>query len=491
MQGYRVFSVRINTAANSEATFVLQYEELIVRRRSKYQQVLNLNPGAVVDDLSVQVRVVDTQTVVNETASQFVTPNRISGNEVVFSYSPSTTEQKEDSVYGLGRDLTVEYDVINSQDSVGTFVVDDNCYFTQFFSPSGVDQVPVDIVFVIDVSGSMGGTKMEQTREALETIINQLRSTDRFTMLTFSTSISYWKENLVSAGEFSQQGVEFARSLSAGGNTNFHGGLQDGARVLKTHGRSDHVPLLVILTDGQPTEGEINEDTIVREARVTLSGTAISLNCLGFGLDLNFRLLERLSLQNNGLVRRIYEGRDAPQQLEGFFEEISSPLLRNIRIVFDSDAVHSVSTTEFPLLFQGGEIVVAGQCDKDATKIDVEVVATGGDGPVTFTAEVSTNPTNIIGDYGPSTERLLAYLLIEQLLESRLALTNETAINANVKKALELSLEYNFVTELTSLIVVEEVSGSGSGAGNESLIGGDDSRGYEEDYDAFPGKFIQ
>ena len=488
-RGTEVFSVRINTAANSEATFVLQYEELIVRRSSKYQQTLNLNPGAVVDDLQVQVRVVDLQGVINESSSQFVTTDRLSGNEVLFSYRPSGKEQQEDSVeFGLGRDLTVEYDVIHPSVGAGKFVVDSNCYFAQFFSPSGVDAVPVDLVFVIDVSGSMGGTKIEQTRQALETIINQLRSTDRFTMLTFSNNVTYWHETLVSVSEYRQLGVQFARGLHAGGSTNFNSGLLGGALVLKTHGRSDHVPLLVILTDGQPTVGVTNENAIVENAANALSGTSISLNCLGFGYDLNFNLLERLAFQNNGIVRRIYEGEDAPQQLEGFFEEISSPILRNIRVEFDSQFVKSITDTEFPILFDGGEIVVAGQlllCDESNPVISVEVIGTGFDGQATFKTQVGTNPSNSIDGYSVSTERLGAYLLIQQLLQSRFTMTDPVAVSATEEQALQLALTYNFVTELTSLIVVEETYSSGSGAGNESRIG-EESPGdrKSEDYGA-------
>ena len=76
--------------------------------------------------------------------------------------------------------MTVEYDdVIHPMNTAGGFVVDRNCYFAQFFTPSGVAGVPVDLVFVIDESGSMDGTKIEQIQQALVTTINQLRSTDR------------------------------------------------------------------------------------------------------------------------------------------------------------------------------------------------------------------------------------------------------------------------------------------------------------------------
>ena len=476
--------MRINTAANSEATFVLQYEELIIRRRSKYRQIISLNPGAVVEDFAVWVRVADPQGVINETASYFVDTDRISENEVLFSYSPTEEQQREDSIYGLARDLSVEYDVVHLPNHAGTFVVDSNCYFAQFFSPAGVATFPVDLVFVIDVSGSMSGTKIIQTRQALETIINELRATDRFNMLTFSNDVSHWKPTLVSVSEFRGQAVEFARSLVTIASTNFNDGVLEGAEVLKTHGRDDHVPLLVILTDGEPTVGVVNENTIVDNVGRALAGTRISLNCLGFGNNLNFRLLERLALKNNGIVRRIYEARDAPEQLEGFFEEISSPVLRDIRITYDSQSVSSVTITEFPLYFNGGEIVVAGECDKSNPVINVEVSGTGGEGPVMYQTAVSTTPSNTVGDYAPSPERLLAYLLIQQLLQSRLTETDEEVISDNVERALQLSLEYNFVTELTSLIVVEETgSGSGSDAQNESIIGGNNpfDGGLEDD----------
>ena len=467
-RGTEVFSVRTNTAANTEATFVLQYEELIVRRNSKYQQTLNLNPGAVVDDLQVQVRVVDLQGVINESSSQFVTTDRLSGNEVLFSYSPSAEQQQEDSVeFGLGRDLTVEYDVIHPSDGAGKFVVDSNCYFAQFFSPSGVDAVPVDLVFVIDVSGSMGGTKIKQTRQALETIINQLRSTDRFTMLTFSNNVTYWRDTLVSVSEYRQLGVQFARGLHAGGSTNFNSGLLGGASVLKTHGRSDHVPLLVILTDGQPTAGVTNENAIIENAVNTLSGTSISLNCLGFGYDLNFNLLERLAFQNNGIVRRIYEGEDAPQQLEGFFEEIASPILKDISINYD-ERFEVITDTSFPILFNGSEIVVAGKFNCSADTVLVTVNGSGVLQEVVFQSEVNVRENITLGTISPNVERLAAYLIVKQLL-AKLRLTDIVG-EANVirQEALELALKYNFVTDLTSLIVVEE----GADAEEGRLVGG-------------------
>ena len=480
-----MFSVRTNTAGNSEATFVLQYEELIVRRRSKYQQVLTLNPGAVVEDLSVQVRAVDPQGVVSETASQFATTERLSESEVLFSYRPSAEQQREDSEqFGLARDLTVEYDVVHPPDGAGQFVLDSNCYFAQFFSPSGVEAVPVDLVFVIDVSGSMRGSKIEQTRQALETIINQLRPADRFTMITFSGAVHHWKERLVSASEYRQQGIDFAQGLQAEGGTNFNDGLLAGATVLKSHGRSDYVPLLVILTDGQPTAGVTNENTIVENAANALAGTTISLNCLGFGFDLNFKLLERLAYQNNGVVRRIYEGSDATDQLQGFFEEISSPILKDIAITYHAP-FELITDTHFPILYNGSEIVVAGKFNCSSIDADTVLVIVNGSGvmqEVVFQSKVNVQENITLGSISPNIERLTAYLIIKQLL-AKLSLTDFPEEASAIKQqALALALKYNFATDLTSLIVVEE--GAEEGEGRQ--LGGpprhDDNPGAESSY---------
>ena len=485
-RGTDVFLIRINTAANSDATFVLKYEELLIRRSSSYDQILTLNPGRKVDTLTATVRVFEPEGLPVMTASDFVTISPISSTEVLYSYSPPVAEQI-DTVYGLARDMRISYDVVHPSSGAGLVIVN-NCYFAHFFSPSGFMAIPVDIVFVIDVSGSMSGRKIEQTIEALVKIIGELRSTDRFTMVTFSAEVRVWKDTLVSASEFSQEGIKFAQNLIAGGGTNFNEGLLRGAQILKTHLSSANIPLLVILTDGQPTAGVTGTETIVSNAKAALVNTAISLNCLGFGFSLNFELLEKLAFGNNGIVRRIYEDIDAAEQLEGFFEEISSPILRNIVFSYQEDAIEKVTDTTFPLLFSGSELVTAGQlsCSGAPQAISVQVSGTGVSGPVTFDGVFNAATNSMVGGVAPSTERLSAYLFIQQLLvESKIA-SNETQRAEIEAKALALALQYNFVTKLTSLIVVVDEPAVNN-TGNFSLGEPGAGKGGSEDVISFGG----
>lgn len=61
--------------------------------------------------------------------------------------------------------------------------------------------------------------------------------------------------------------------------------------------------------------GETNLEAIQSNVRKAIADK-FPLYCLGFGFDVNFEFLERMSLQNNGVARRIYEDSDADLQLK-------------------------------------------------------------------------------------------------------------------------------------------------------------------------------
>lgn len=65
-------------------------------------------------------------------------------------------------------------------------------FFVHFVAPQHLPAMPKHIVFVIDTSGSMMGKKMKQTKNALRTIIGELREKDHMTLLSFSDEVSTW-----------------------------------------------------------------------------------------------------------------------------------------------------------------------------------------------------------------------------------------------------------------------------------------------------------
>ena len=98
-------------------------------------------------------------------------------------------------------------------------------------------------------------------------------------------------------------------------------------------------PIIIFLTDGDPTVGICNREDIINETtRLNQVGKA-TIFTLGLGNDVDFEFLKKLALCNSGFCRRIYEASDTALQLTDFYREISSPLLSNITFIYQPEQV--------------------------------------------------------------------------------------------------------------------------------------------------------
>ena len=85
-----------------------------------------------------------------------------------------------------------------------------NGYFVHHFSPDGFLPMRKNVVFVLDTSGSMGGFKERQMKEAMATILPDLREQDNFGIVFFETTTRSWKEHLVPACKSNIEDAAFA-----------------------------------------------------------------------------------------------------------------------------------------------------------------------------------------------------------------------------------------------------------------------------------------
>ena len=181
---------------------------------------------------------------------------------------------------------------------------------------------------------------------------------------------------------------------------------------------------------------------------------------------MNFDFLTALSIENGGNSRRIYQDKDAASQLEGFFDEISTPLLLRVRFEYPRDIVDDtrVTAAQFSQYYEGSELVVSGKIKEGVSLRLMDVNVRGvssNNADVTYTVSRTlqnlTIPSNKVlsEDF---TERLWAYMKIKQLL-LKLLVTDDSVEQARLKsEALQMSLQYNFVTPLTSFVVVQSDS---------------------------------
>lgn len=87
------------------------------------------------------------------------------------------------------------------------------------------------------------------------------------------------------------------------------------------------VSLIIFLTDGKPTFGETSTHKILSNTKEATRGQ-ICIFTVGIGNDVDFKLLEKLSLENCGLTRHVQEEEKAGAQLIGSVSVLSQPEAR-------------------------------------------------------------------------------------------------------------------------------------------------------------------
>ncbi|CAM9358379.1 unnamed protein product [Bubo scandiacus] len=464
------FHVSVSIAAASKVTFELTYEELLKRQLGKFELLIKVRPKQLVKHFQIDVHIFEPQGIrFLETDSTFMTNELTKALTKVQNetkahilFKPTVDQQKINPELDetlLNGDFVVRYDVKRGVTAGDIQIV--NGYFVHYFAPREMPVFPKNVIFVIDRSGSMAGRKIEQTRDALLKILQDLRPEDHFSFITFNSKVAEWKSSLLQAtAENVASAAGFVQTLSASGGTDINRALLTAVSVLDKAERLPErsVSMIILLTDGQPTSGESNVEVIQENIQKAVNGK-YALFCLGFGFDVSYKFLEKMALSNGGIARRIYENADAALQLQGFYQEVATPILMKIEMQYPENAIEGLTKNNFKLFFEGSEIIVSGKIINELDFLPVEIKAQSHASDLTLKEEANVkekeqvfqNQSYIFGNF---IERLWAYLTIQQLLEKSISAQEEDQKTLEVQ-ALELSLRYSFVTPLTSMVVTK------------------------------------
>ncbi|KAK7110730.1 inter-alpha-trypsin inhibitor heavy chain H2-like [Littorina saxatilis] len=482
-RGMELFTISVNLAPRGTAVFTLVYNELLERRRGTYRQRLVIQPGSIVANMSVHVSFAERQgfksfayklpgsdTELTSSSPRDGTEVRARPDSRELIFCPTVEMQRGFDVQGgIHGEVVVLYS-LQDEPQGGSVIVEDD-YFAHFFAPPGLDPLPKNILFVIDISGSMSGAKIKQAQQALLKILDDLRDRDTFNILLFNSGVEVWAESPRSTLSVEiEKAKRFVKyELVANGATNIHLALTRGLEVLLKNSEQNSrktADIIVFLTDGEPTSGIVDTNQIVRDV-TTKNGGRSSIFSLGFGFDLNFDLITQVSDVNRGFARRVYADNDAEEQLTTFYEEISTPTLRDVVATYSSDVVDTplLTDTTFPLFFQGREIIVAGRTKMAGgtglVSLGAALHATGAEGAVDFA--VPAGKVEVLSQAGEEdgvTERLWAYMKIKSLLK-KMDMTSSVAEKTRTREqALRMALTHGFVTPLTSFSLVVDINQS-------------------------------
>ncbi|MHC5019335.1 MAG: VIT domain-containing protein [Planctomycetota bacterium] len=218
----------------------------------------------------------------------------------------------------------------------------------------GLRRRPMELVFVLDCSGSMRGTPLQKSKAAILRAIQSLEPHDTFQVIRFSNNASQLGRRPLAATPANiARGCDYVRGLHGGGGTQMIEGIRAALSYQHDESRQRVVSFM--------TDGFIgNEQQILSEVQRLRGGA--KLFSFGVGSSPNRHLLESLARLGRGAVAWVgndqYSGTDA---VDAFYAQLSRPALTQVRVDWGGWKVGDVFPRRTPDLIVGRPVTITGR----------------------------------------------------------------------------------------------------------------------------------
>ena len=216
----------------------------------------------------------------------------------------------------------------------------------------------VDMVIVLDRSGSMDGKKISDAKTAALNLLSNLTSADRFGLVAYSDGVQRCS-NLIKVTPANRKRLEsIIRSISAGGATNLGAGLQEGIDLLLSARKMGNVRRVILISDGLANRGITDPVALGNMATVSLE-SEFAVSTVGVGSDFNEHLMTYLADRGAG---NYYYLENANLFAEVFLKEFkitraAAATSVEVRIPL-RDGLTIVDASGYPIQVKNGQAVI-------------------------------------------------------------------------------------------------------------------------------------
>lgn len=320
-------------------------------------------------------------------------------------------------------------------------------YFTMMlYPPADLEQVsrsPMEMVFVLDCSGSMKGKPIAQAKAAISHALQSLTPRDTFQIIRFSNNASQLgAEPVLATEENIQRGLKYLTSLNGSGGTHMIEGIKAALGFPHDEGR---FRLVSFMTDGYIG----NEQKILGTMYDKLGASRVF--SFGVGSSPNRMLMNRMAVLGRGAATYLSLNDDATEIMDRFNRRISHPAMTDLTIDWGDMRVADVYPQRMPDLIVGRPVVVTGRFK-------------GEPGTVSVNGRVDMEPTSFqvsLDEDGAKEKRqgiaaVWARLKIKDMMNVA-AHAPEAAdeIRSTVTKT---ALAYNLMSNFTAFVAVDSLT---------------------------------
>lgn len=329
--------------------------------------------------------------------------------------------------------------------SVGLFRehVGEADYLLAFVTPPSAEQaaqkpLPREVVFVIDNSGSMGGTSIVQAKASLTYALGRLQPADRFNVIRFDDTMDVlFPASVPADAAHVTEATSFVSALQARGGTEMVPAMR--AALTDKLGETAMVRQVVFLTDGA-----IGNEQQLFETITAMRGRS-RVFMVGIGSAPNTYLMTGAAELGRGAFTHIGSVEQVEERMRDLFAKLENPAVTALSVKF-SDAKADVTPAIIPDVYRGEPLVLATKLDKLTGSLEIK--GRVGDRPWSVTLPLQNAAE------GQGLSKLWAKRKIGDAEVAR-TLRELTPEDAD-KAILALALDHQIVTRLTSLVAVDK-----------------------------------
>ena len=190
-------------------------------------------------------------------------------------------------------------------------------------------RAPLDLVLVIDRSGSMSGDPLKAALESASRIIRGLRDDDRVAVVTFDSQVDV-VQPLVHPTDRAGL-VQRVQSVVSGGSTALFDGWEAGMRQLQGQVSKERIARVILLSDGQANHGLTDEPAIFQHVSQA-AAAGITTSTVGLGQGFNETLMTGMARAGEGAANFGQTADDLDEAFEEQFAILSNAFLRQVRV---------------------------------------------------------------------------------------------------------------------------------------------------------------
>ena len=309
--------------------------------------------------------------------------------------------------------------------------------------------MPRDLVFVIDTSGSMQGSSIEQAKKALHMALDGLRPSDRFNVMQFNSVTHALFPSSVSA---SLSRVSIARdyvdSLVANGGTEMRRALE---LALAVRPSETYLRQIIFVTDGSVG----NEDELFNVIESKLGNAR--LFTVGIGSAPNGWFMRKAAEAGRGSYVFISATHEVSEKMGRLFRKLEQPQVTDIVVQWPDGVEEVALPSRVPDLYSGEPVVLKarlGRAGRAGDQLKISGRSAGGD----WGAELPLSGN----EASPGIAALWARARIADLLDTERRDTGTEDIRGAI---IDLALRHHLVSKYTSLVAVDKTPSRPADAG--------------------------